>query len=76
MAIAAPGPPPGPPTDNIPLTEDERVERWRYDAFVALGVDRADALWMCDVTSEIDCHELEALIRDGCPVETAIRIVA
>jgi hypothetical protein len=55
------------------LTEAERVEAWRLKVTLDLGytVDVAESI----ATSDADLHLLARLIRDGCSLELAARIV-
>lgn len=56
-----------------PISENDRVERWRLETCLNLGysVDVAESL----AVSDADLHCLEDLIRDGCSLELAARIV-
>lgn len=60
--------------EMLVLHEELTVMRWRTERLLALGYEfrRAASL----ATSEVDIHELERLIRRGCPRETAVRIAA
>jgi hypothetical protein len=49
------------------------VRKYKLDRFADLGFN-FDQSWLA-VDSEIDWHEAEKLIRAGCPVDTAIRIL-
>lgn len=55
------------------LTEAERVRGWRLKVCLDLGysIDVAESL----TVSDADLHELEHLIRAGCPLDVAARIV-
>lgn len=57
-----------------PVTEDERVSRWRREQLVRAGYDEVDALLLAE-TGEVDLHLATELLRRGCPVETALRIL-
>ena len=56
------------------LHEAVAVLRWRTERLVALGYEPRQAA--CLAGSEVDVHELERLIRNGCPPRTAARIAA
>ncbi len=52
--------------------EDERVTRWRFDQFRALGFGEEDS-WML-VDSGADLQLARSLIGAGCPLHLALRI--
>jgi hypothetical protein len=55
--------------------DDElNVLRWRTERLMALGYDFRNAAFLA--SSGVDIHELERLIRKGCPQATAERIAA
>jgi hypothetical protein len=56
-----------------PSTEAEKVERWRLKTSLDLGydVETAESL----AVSDADLHVLARLIRNGCSLELAARIV-
>jgi hypothetical protein len=56
------------------LDEDLAVLRWRTERLIDLGYPRREANRLA-ITS-VDTHELERLIRMGCPLDTAVRIAA
>lgn len=56
------------------LDEQERVFRWRLLRFLYLGVELEDAEYLA--ATRADPHALDALLRKGCPLETALRIIA
>jgi hypothetical protein len=56
------------------LDEELTVLRWRTERLIDLGYSRREASRLA-ITS-VDTHELERLIRMGCPLETAVRIAA
>jgi hypothetical protein len=63
-------PPPTTPTE----TEADRLTAWRTQQLQALGYHPEDAdLW---ANQGLDWHTLETLITHGCPLDTAIRILA
>jgi hypothetical protein len=55
-------------------TEAERVEHWRAEELVRAGYDPSDAIALA-ARHDIDLHLAVALIRQGCPYETAIDIL-
>jgi hypothetical protein len=56
------------------LDEEFTVLRWRTERLVDLGYSRRDANRLA--FTSVDIHELERLIRMGCPLDTAVRIAA
>ena len=59
-----------------PDTGDDEliVMDWRTERLVALGYDLPQAISLA--ISEVDVHEIERLIGNGCPPATAVRIAA
>jgi len=55
-------------------TEVEAILRWRFEELVRSGYDIASALVVASHV-EIDLHGATALMRHGCPSETALRIL-
>ena len=55
-------------------TEDERILRWRLDELVRAGYPTAAAELVAP-RHDIDLHAAASLVRRGCPVETALRIL-
>jgi hypothetical protein len=55
-------------------TEDERVIRWRMEQLSNAGYSWACAMVIA-ANRDVDLHRAVALVRDGCPVETAVRIL-
>ena len=55
-------------------TEAEAILRWRFDVLVRAGYDVASALLLASHV-EVDLHAASALLRQGCPSETALRIL-
>lgn len=53
----------------------EAVIDWRLHRLLELGVDREDAEHLA-ARRDFDLHALAALLARGCPVGTAIRILA
>jgi hypothetical protein len=56
------------------VDDELAVLRWRTQRLRALGYDLARAVVLA--CSAVDVHELERLIVRGCPLGTAVRIVA
>jgi len=55
--------------------EAERVRAWRFDFAQELGFDPPTCGDLAE-TPSIDMHELRTLIRNKCPLQTALRILA
>jgi len=55
-------------------TEVEAILRWRFDELVRSGYDTASAFVLASHV-EIDLHGATALLRRGCPLETALKIL-
>lgn len=51
------------------------VLRWRFERLVETGYDSATASSIANCV-EIDLHLAVRLVRNGCPPETALRILA
>ncbi|MGH3084410.1 MAG: hypothetical protein ACRDNP_10215 [Gaiellaceae bacterium] len=58
----------------LPLDDELTVMRWRTERLLALGYELRLAASLA--ISGVDIHELERLIGNGCPRETAVRIAA
>jgi len=56
------------------VTEHDPVRRWRSDQLQLAGYAPWDAL-VLSRRSDVDLHRAVDLLRRGCPVETAIRIL-
>jgi hypothetical protein len=56
------------------LDDELIVMDWRTERLVALGYDLPEAVSLA--ISEVDVHEIERLIGNGCPPATAVRIAA
>jgi hypothetical protein len=52
----------------------EDVLRWRFDELVRAGYDADQALILASHV-EVDLHSATDLLRQGCPVATALRIL-
>ncbi len=61
-------------TAAVELNEELRIRCWRLEYLRRLGFTEPDARRLA--RSRIDLHELERLLRLGCPPRTAARIVA
>jgi hypothetical protein len=65
-------------TDSEPLptergNEDERVKRWRFDQFSAIGFEPSESLRLA--ASEADLQEARALVTAGCTLPLALKIL-
>jgi hypothetical protein len=60
--------------DRRRLDDDLTVLRWRTERLIDLGYARGEAARLA--TTSVDTHELERLIRMGCPPDTAVLIAA
>ena len=56
------------------LDEELDVFRWRSQRLRGIGYEPEKAAGLA--SSHVDIHELEHLIANGCPLETAVRIAA
>jgi len=59
---------------HIHETEDERVAHWRLEQLVRAGYEETAALVLADLV-DVDLHVAVDLIRQGCPSDTALRIL-
>jgi hypothetical protein len=55
-------------------TESERIERWRAEELERAGYDPDDAFELAS-RSYVDLHLAVELLEQGCPPETALRIL-
>jgi hypothetical protein len=55
-------------------TERDRVVRWRADELERAGYGTDAAREIAD-RLDIDLHHATDLLRDGCPADTAVRIL-
>ena len=55
-------------------TEEERVFSWRHASLLAAGYDVRHALKLA-LLPDVDLHLAVRLRRDGCPADTALRIL-
>jgi hypothetical protein len=56
------------------LDDDLAIVGWRTERLLALGYGLREAAFLA--LSQVDLHELERLIANGCPPATAVRIAA
>ena len=56
------------------LDDELAIIRWRTQRLLRIGYELREAARLA--LSRIDIHELEQLVGRGCPLETAVRIVA
>ena len=56
------------------VTESDAVRRWRLEALRRAGYMPWDALILC-CREDVDLHRAVALLEQGCPRETALRIL-
>jgi hypothetical protein len=56
------------------LDDDLTLVAWRTERLLALGYSLREAAFLA--IAQIDIHELERLIANGCPPATAVRIAA
>ena len=59
---------------QIHETEDERVARWRLEQLTRAGYEETAALVLADLV-DVDLHLAVDLVRQGCPSDTALRIL-
>lgn len=55
-------------------TDEDRVVDWRARQLRAAGLEELDALELA-LRRDVDLHVAVRLLRDGCPVATARRIL-
>lgn len=55
-------------------TEDERVEAWRLEELLRAGYSLTDATSIAECV-DVDLHRAVALLEQGCPPTTAVRIL-
>ena len=56
------------------ITERERIEMWRTDALERAGYD-PDAAVELATRHDVDLHLAIGLLENGCPADTALRIL-
>ena len=54
--------------------ESERIIRWRLSELSRAGFEWRSAVVLA-ARPDVDLHRATALLRHGCPVETALRIL-
>ncbi len=59
---------------QLPVTEQERIERWRAEELERAGYDVLEAAELAART-DIDLHLAVELIERGCPHDVATRIL-
>ena len=59
---------------EIAITEDERVACWRVEQLVRAGYGEVEALLLAEL-GDVDLHVAVDLLQQGCPVDTALRIL-
>ena len=59
---------------HIQETEDDRVARWRLEQLTRAGYEETAALVLADLV-DVDLHLAVDLVRNGCPSDTALRIL-
>lgn len=64
------------PATEIPVIEpeQERVERWRAEALERAGYGAAAAAELA-ARMDIDLHRAIGLLENGCPPDTALKIL-
>lgn len=60
-------------TEQLPLTEREKVEGWRLHVLIEAGYPTAIAEKLA--ASPADLHKAVELLEAGCPLETAVEIL-
>jgi len=58
---------------ELPLSEDAKITRWRFEQFQGLGFDNDDALLLA--LSTTDLQSARTLMAAGCSVGLAMRIL-
>jgi len=56
------------------IVENDPVRHWRLEELVRAGYKPWDAL-VLSARPDVDLHVAVALLQNGCPVETAMRIL-
>jgi hypothetical protein len=56
------------------VTEHDAVRRWRSEQLQLAGYPPTDAL-VLSRRPDVDVHRATGLLRKGCPVDTAVRIL-
>jgi hypothetical protein len=61
-------------SQRLERPEAEEVARWRLDRLVEAGYDHDTASFLAQ-RAEVDLHVAVMLVGQGCPLETAVRIL-
>ena len=64
----------GPAAIAQKVTEGDDVRRWRLEELIRAGYPPWDAL-LLSRRRDVDLHTATSLVRRGCPVGTALRIL-
>ena len=59
---------------DVRKEEAERVRTWRLEELQRAGYERKMARTLAE-RADVDLHLATALLRSGCPVDTALRIL-
>lgn len=60
--------------DQAAVERTSKVIRWRRHVLLEAGYERLDARLIAD-RADIDLHTAVYLLKAGCPLETALRIL-
>jgi hypothetical protein len=60
--------------EHDPETRDSLVFDWRFEELQRAGYSASDA-WLLAAAKHVDLRLAERLLADGCPPETATRIL-
>ena len=55
-------------------TDDEQVIDWRIEALEGAGYDEIAAIELA-LRTDVDLHRAASIVRQGCPVDIALRIL-
>lgn len=58
---------------TVEISEEEAVRSWRFEEFGRLGFDNVAAFLL--MQAEADLGVARQLVRDGCPLGTALAIL-
>lgn len=58
---------------SVHSSEEEAVRSWRFEAFVRLGFDNGAAFTLTHAGADLGVAR--RLVRDGCPLGTALAIL-
>jgi len=62
------------PTKQADQRVSDPILDWRFEQLIDAGYGTDDALRLA-VHTDVDLHRAVALLRNGCPPETALRIL-